>query len=203
MIVIEIDQLSTQWFAERAGIPTASNFDKIVTSKGEPSKQAQKYMHQLAGESITGTKEETYSNFAMQRGIEMEPEARQLYEFVTGNKVDQVGFCYPDEQKRYGCSPDGLVGDDGLIEIKCTLLSTSVEYLIADKLPTTYVQQVQGELLITGREWCDFMSYFPGLPPLIVRVARDEKFIKKMAEELDRFCYDLAALIKSLKEKIL
>jgi putative phage-type endonuclease len=199
MILVDIDQLSDDWFEARGAIPTASGFDRIVTSRGEPSKQQKAYLYQLAGESILGRKEEGYTNYAMQRGIELEPEARGYYELVKGVEVQQVGLCYPDKKMKYACSPDGLVGDDGMIEIKCPVIHTHVEYLLNNKIPTAYIQQVQGSLLITGRDWCDFMSYYPGLRALIVRVERDEKFIKKLSNELDSFCDRLSILIEKLR----
>jgi len=94
MIEVDIEQLSSDWFKLRGAIPTASNFEKIVTSKGEPSKQQQAYLYQLAGESLIGRKEESYTNYAMQRGIDLEPEAKSFYEFLTGNTLRQVGLCY-------------------------------------------------------------------------------------------------------------
>ena len=201
MIVENIEQGSEEWFKARAGIPTASNFDKIVTSQGLPSKQALKYMYKLAGERIIGKKEATHQTEAMTRGIEMEEEARNFYELVTGNKVEQVGFCYPDEDKKFGCSPDGLVGKNGLIEIKCPLLHTMVEYLLENKLPTTYIQQVQGQLLVTGRKWCDFVAYYPDMKPLIIRVNRDEVFISKLQKELKVFNSKLEMVVANLKDE--
>ena len=200
MYTLDVEQLSEEWFAARCGIPTGSNFDKIVTSRGAPSTQSKQYMYKLAGETIIGIKEETYQNAAMQRGIEIEPEARGLYELMNDVEVDLVGLCYPDEHRDFSCSPDGLVGEEGGLEIKCPLIHTHVEYLLNGKLPTKYVQQVQGSMLISGRKWWDFMSYYPGLKPLVVRVERDEKFIAKLKSELDKFCNELKAVVQKLKE---
>lgn len=199
MITLNFLQGSPEWLAEKAGKPSASNFDKIVTTKGEPSKSAQKYLYQLAGERVAGLKEETYQNGAMQRGIELEAEARQFYEMVKDCKVDQIGLCYPNEKKLYSCSPDGLIGKDGLIEIKCPLIPAHVSYLIDGVLPTEYFQQVQGQLFITGRKWLDFVSYFPGLKPLIVRVTPDKEFIKKLEAELVTFCNQLEEIVKKIQ----
>jgi len=201
MIIVEMEQRSPEWLAARCGIPTASNFDKIITTKGEPSKQAQKYLYQLAGERVTGFQEETYQNGAMQRGIEMEAEAIEFYELVKDVKVQRVGICYPNEDKKFSCSPDGLVGDKGLIEIKCPMLATHVGYLLADDMPSDYFQQVQGQLLVTGREWCDFLSYSPGLKPLLIRVMRDEPFLKKLEAELAAFCQQLETIVKKIKQE--
>lgn len=198
MQIINCKQQSEEWKKFRLGIPTASCFDRILTTKGEPSKQRTKYLWQLAGEFITGIPEETYQNFAMLRGIEMEQEARNFYELVNNVSVQQVGFCVGEPDIEYGCSPDGLVGDDGMIEIKCPSLAVHVGYLLDGTLPVDYFQQVQGELLVTGRKWNDFISYYPGLKPLIVRVARDEKFIQALKIEVEKFCKQLKETIKKI-----
>jgi hypothetical protein len=199
MIIIDCEQMSEQWFAEKAGKPGASSFDKIITTKGEPSKMAKRYLYQLAGESITGLKTESYQNAAMLRGIELEPQARSLFEMIHDVEVKQVGLCYPDEQKKYLCSPDGLLDNAGL-EIKCPEIHTHVSYLIEGKLPTDYFQQVQGGMAVTGLPFWYFMSYYPGLPPFIIKVERDDAFISKLKAELDKFCYELAATVRKLKE---
>lgn len=199
--VTDFEQGSPEWFAARAGVPSASCFDKIVTSKGERSKQRRDYLFQLAGESILGEKAETHTTAAMERGVEMEAEARSFYEFTHDADVDEVALCYSDERKLWSCSPDGLVGEDGGLEIKCPKLHTHVGYLVSGKLPTKYFQQVQGNLFVTGREWWDFLSYFRGLPPLIVRVTPDEAFHAKLSDELERFAEDLAATIEKIKAR--
>ena len=196
MIIIDCIQGSEEWFKARAGIPTASNFDKIITMKGEPSKQRTKYMYQLAGESILGTKEETYQNAAMQRGIELEDEARLLYEISQGVKVEEVGFCLADG---YGASPDGMVEDDGLVEIKCPSLAVHVEYVVKNELPSTYYQQVMGQLLVTGRKWCDFVSYYPGMKPFIKNVKVDKEFIGKLESELVKFNNELKEIVRKIR----
>lgn len=200
MIIIDgIDQLSPAWFKMKAGIPGASSFDKIVTSKGEPSKQSQKYLCQLAGEAIVGDKMEAYTNTTMQRGIELEGEARALFELINNVEVKQVGLCFADEQRKYLCSPDGLLPNSGL-EIKCPLVHTHVEYLLKRKLPIEYIQQVQGSMLVTGFSSWWFVSYYPGIKPLIIKIKRDEKFIEKLKIALDCFCIDLVMIVKKLKE---
>lgn len=198
MRVIDCVQRSDEWFQARAGIPTASNFDKIVTSKGEPSKQRDKYLYQLAGEFVTGASSEKYQNANMVRGNELEAEARECYSFYREVEVLEVGFC-KHEEFEFGASPDGLVGDKGLVQIKCPIISTHVGYLLDNKLPTDYVQQVQGELLVTGRDWSDFISYYPSMKPLIIRVERDEVFLKKLETELRIFCEELKNVIERIK----
>ena len=198
MKIIQCEQQTPEWFQARCGVPSTSNFDKIVTTKGEPSKQAEKYMFRLAGERITGSQEETYQNQAMQRGCELEAEARSFYELMTGETVEQVGFCLTDDS-RAGCSPDGIVGEDGLIEIKCPMMATHVGYLLDNKLPTDYFQQTQGQLFVTGRKWLDFISYYPAMKPLVIRVERDEEFIKKLEVELKVFCEKLEETVNKIK----
>ena len=198
-LCIDIPQGGPEWHQERLGRPSASRFGEIITTKGEPSKQAEKYLYALAGERIVGVAPESYQNAAMVRGLELEPEARRAYEFLYDVDVKQVGTCYPDEQKRYGASPDGLVGEDGLLEIKCPTLPVAVEYLMGNKLPTKYICQVQGQLLVTGRSWCDFMSYYPGLTPLVVRVERDDKLIAALKAALEEFCDRLDAITEKLR----
>ena len=200
MIVESCIQGEDRWFKLRTGIPTASNFDKIVTIKGEPSKQRAKYMFQLAGEKLINNKEESYSNHHMQRGVELESEARQLYELVKDVEVKEVGICFLDDMMDVGASPDGLVGKNGGLEIKCPSLPVATEYLLTpSKLVSTYFQQIQGQMYVTGREWCDIMSYYPSMPINIVRVERDNVFIDKLSKELLKFNNELNELVEKLK----
>lgn len=197
MKILDIQQQTPEWYQARAGVPSASNFDKVVTTKGELSKQVEKYAFQLAGEAILGTKEETYQNDAMKRGVMLEPEARLCYEVMTGNSVQQVGLCIADGG--YACSPDGLVGDDGLLEIKCPSLAVHVSYLIDNALPSDYFQQVQGQMLVTGRKWCDFCSYYPGLKTLIIRVNRDDVFCNKLHDALVGLVKNVSEIVSKIK----
>jgi predicted phage-related endonuclease len=129
----------------------------------------------------------------------MEVEARLLYEVLKEVEVEQVGFVVGDPDFEYGCSPDGFVGEDGLIEIKCPTIAVHVEYLIKNELPSKYFHQVQGQLLVTGRKWCDFVSYYPVMKPLIIRVERDEAFISSLKIELELFCRELQETIQKLR----
>lgn len=199
MISVDMEQRSDEWIAARVGIPTASSFDKIITTKGEPSKQAQKYLHQLAGERVLHATEESFHSQMMDRGAERELEAIKFYELTNDVEIHRVGICYLDEERNVACSPDGLVGDKGMVEIKCPMIATHVGYLLADDLPSEYFQQVQGQLYITGREWCDFLSYYPGLKPFLIRVMRDEVFIKKLEVALGEFVKQLIALETKLR----
>lgn len=201
MRIIDCIQGSPEWFAARCGIPTASNFDKIVDMSGNPSKQRKKYLYQLVGERITGKPEETFQSFAMLRGKEVEAEARNFYELTNAQKIATVGICLSDGDALYGASPDGMVGKDGAIEIKCPMLSTHVSYLLEGKLPSDYFQQVQGQLFVTGRRWCDFISYYPGMNPLIVRVLPDKGFQEKLKAELESFCTELEEVVHKLAKE--
>lgn len=181
MRTINCEQGTEEWFAARLGVPSASMFSKIVTTKGVWSTQADSYINQLVAEQLTGEREEVYQSHHMIRGTELEPEARDLYCLMKDVEVQEVGFCLHDTLKA-GCSPDGLVGDKGGLEIKAPASATHVEYLRGGVLPSRYKQQVMGCLWITGREWWDFVSYHPSMKPLIVRVERDEDYISDLAE---------------------
>lgn len=196
MMILNMEQKSPEWYKARCGMPTASDFDKLITSTGKQSTQRTKYMYQLAGERLGGIVEEGYLSLAMKQGNEKEFEARKLYELAQ-EPVEEVGFCISD-CGRFGCSPDGLVGEEGLVEIKCPIMSTHVGYLLENKIPTDYFQQTQGQLLVTDRKWVDFISYYPGLKPLIVRAHRNDVFIIALRNELKTFTKELDELVKKL-----
>tara|TARA_R110000803_G_C11989495_1_gene321958 strand:- start:7573 stop:8250 length:678 start_codon:yes stop_codon:yes gene_type:complete len=207
MIVIECDQGTEEWFLARQGIPTASNFGKIITpSTGAASKSQLGYIAELIADTAMGGAPEGvegYTSRAMQHGIETEPAARAAYSLIEGGEVKQVGFCVHDSGL-FGGSPDGLVGDDGGLELKCPNGSTHVEYLMAGVLPIKYKCQVHGSLLVTGRKWWDFMSFSYGLPPFIIRVFPDD-FTASLHRELLKFCgnykkWQETDLFKSLYE---
>jgi len=170
MIYIECVQGSREWLEARLGIPTASEFDRILTPKTlKPSAQAEKYLHQKVAEWATGQVVEVETRiYSMDRGIELEQEAVEFYELTTGYATTPAGFCLLDDRSA-GASPDRFAGEEGLLEIKCPLASTHVGYLLAGTLPADYVLQTQGQLYVTGRRWVDFLSYMPGLPPLLIR----------------------------------
>ena len=200
MIRVDLEQGSPGWLSARAGIPSASNFDKVVTTRGEPSKQAKNYLYELAGERIAGPKPDAYQSVAMLRGLDLEVEARAYFELVMCGEVQQTGICYADD-KLFSCSPDGLLEDCGL-EIKCPLIHTHVGYLLAGTLPTDYFQQVQGSMLVTGFSHWYFMSYYPGLPPLILDVQRDWEFTAKLKVALDEFCQELDTVTDKLRRLV-
>jgi len=199
MIIETFEQYSDEWWASRVGIPTSSCFGKIIAPKTmKPSKQAEKYLYTLAGERITGIKADTYQSAAMERGLLVEEEARAMLELVMDVEISQVGLIYPDEEKKYSCSPDGITPTEGL-EIKCPDISTHVEYLLDGIIPTKYIPQVQGSMFITGFFHWVFCSYYPGLPPLIIKVKRDDEFCAALKVELDDFCERLDEVESKLR----
>jgi hypothetical protein len=185
MRVSNFEQGSQEWLQSRLGKPTASNFGKLITPIGKPSSSADGYINELIAQRITGEIPEFYKSEAMERGNELEPHAKATYELTRDVEVVEVGLCLHDEFE-CGASPDGLVGDDGGLEIKCPLPHNHVAYLRAGDVPSKYIPQIQGCMWITGREWWDFMSYHPSMEDLIVRVYRDEAYIKKLADMVIR-----------------
>ena len=187
MRIVGYEQGTEAWLESRLGCPSGSGFDKLVTSTGKPSTSAEGYINQLIAELLTGKTTDMKVTEWMQRGTELEPQARNFYELASGNQVQEIGFCKHDSME-CGVSPDGLVGDDGALEIKCPSPSVHVSYLRGNKLPTKYVQQCQGVLWICEREWLDFVSYNESMPALIVRVHRDQDFIKALETEVTKAC---------------
>ena len=199
MKIINCIQGSQEWNIARIGLPTASVFNMIITTEGKPSKQREKYMYALAGEKVSGIKaDDNFQSSAMQKGLEKEAEARDLYKMLYDVEVQKVGFCLSDNGS-YGCSPDGLVDKDGGLEIKCPEIHTHVGYMIKGNLLEDYFQQAQGSLFVTGRKWWDIMSYFAGLKPVIIRVTPDKIFHKALEVELEIFTKELDELVKKIK----
>lgn len=197
LILLDAIQGSEAWHQARLGIPTASQFNRIVTPTGKPSGQAQGYQAELIAECLTGRTKDSFSSADMERGIELEPQARARYSLVTGNDVIEVGGVFLDEPKTVMASPDGLIPDlkRGL-EIKCPRLETHIRYCLLNETPSDYVLQVQGNLWVSGYETWDFVSFCPEYTPqpiLIVTVQRDEKLIKIMDQSIRAFSKTLEA----------
>ena len=190
----DIEQGTPEWFAARAGIPTASRFSTVM-AKGEGKTRAE-YMRKLAGEIITGELAEGFATPHMERGKLMEDEARETYAFINSVEPYQVGFIRSGDK---GASPDSLIGTVGGLEIKTALPHIQIDRLERDRLPPEHKAQVQGNLWISEREWWDFVSYWPRLPMLITRVYRDEPYIKTMSDEIDRFNDEKAALVERIR----
>lgn len=201
MIIHDVAQNTPEWHFLRAGIPTASAFDKIITKSGKPSAQAEKYMFRLLAERIKGEPLEERFTWAMERGSALEKKAVQYYEFQTDYKTVPVGFV-TDDKERWGASPDRFVGEHGNLEIKCPEIDAHMMYLMKEgSAYEEYKIQAQGQLWISEREWVDFLSYHPDLPWSLVRVPRDEAFIKLLAKAVNDFADCLEVLAGAAHEK--
>jgi len=201
MILHNIEQQSEAWHEIRCGRVTGTRFKLLVA--GESTATYKDLVTNIACEIITGRAEESYSNAIMEHGIQTEPIAREEYKTIFDIDVDTIGFITPDEDNKYhdwiGISPDGLLPTDqpyyGILEIKCPLMKTHLGYIEANKLPAEYRYQVQGQLFVTGLEYCDFMSYVEGMKPFIIRVYPDIELFKEFERRLD-------ILIEQVKEKL-
>jgi hypothetical protein len=196
-ILHEVAQYSEEYDRLKIGIPTSSNFHKIITPQGKPSKQWRQYACILIAERILQQRIEFYNSPAMERGLIVEAEAADWYEFDQDVTTRRVGFITNDEHTM-GCSPDRLVGNDGLLEIKAPLPHTQVEYWISGELSQRFRPQLQGQLYISQRSWVDIVCWHDVLPKLVMRVEPDEKFIKILDRELQIFNF----FIESVMEKI-
>lgn len=191
-----MEQRSSEWFAARTGKVTASRVADIVakTKSGYSTSRAN-YMAELLCERLTGTVGETFKTFAMEWGITTEPLALAAYEAAKGVLVETVGFIPHSVIPMSGASPDGMVGDDGLLEIKCPNTSTHLETLLSGNIPTKYVAQMQWQMACTGRQWCDFVSFDPRVPVtmqmFLDRLPRDEDYIKDLETEVTKFLAEL------------
>ena len=198
-----MDQRSEEWFAIRIGKVTASRVsDVLAKTKSGYSASRDNYMAQLVCERLTGQKAEGFTNASMQWGTETEPLARAAYEALKDVLVDEVGFVPHPTIQMAGASPDGLVEQDGLIEIKCPNTATHIDTLLSDSVPTKYFTQMQFQLACTGRKWCDFVSFDNRLPEelqlFVKRVPRDETYIKLMEAEIVQFIAELDDKINKL-----
>ncbi len=199
-------QGESEWFKLRNGRPTASRFDMILTpTQGKASAQQDKLINQLIGERLSLIPPEgieNYTNRSMRWGQACEEEARRYYSFTRELEVYNGGFCLTDDG-RFGASPDALIGTEletlGCLELKCPQAETQVAYLREAKLPTDYRWQVHGHLVVTGLPWCDFLSYSPGLAPLLIRVERGPD-TERLAAALDEWYDRFAAALKQIEE---
>lgn len=196
-------QGSAEWHQDRLGKATASKIADIIakTKTGYGAGRAN-YAAQLIAERLTGTPTEGFTNAAMQHGVQYEAEARELYEFTTGRFVDQIGFVDHPTIAMSGASPDGLVGEDGLLEVKCPQTATHLETLVGQKIPGKYETQMLWQMAATGRAWCDFASYDPRMPPhmrlFVKRLDRDNVRIAEMEAEVSAFLAEVASRIEQL-----
>ena len=198
---VDVEQGTEEWFRARSGIPTASRFSDVMAQGA--GKLRRNYLYTLAAERAFGVRSSiSISNKHMEFGTACEPKAREMYEFLRDVEVTQTGlFILRDGDCVAGASPDGMVGDDGLIEIKTKLPHLLMEIHDRDEIPPEYIAQVQGQLWVTDRKWTDFVAYYPEAPVFIKRVERDEDYIAKMRAEVTRFCLDIDAMCKRFEEK--
>ncbi|MFH1525607.1 MAG: lambda exonuclease family protein [Bacteroidota bacterium] len=197
MKVHNFEQGTPEWQQVRCGKFTASNFAKLFMAAS--TKGYQDYINNVVFERLTGKQAEAYTNEWMLRGSELEAEARISYESRTFNIVEQVGFVEYSEW--IGASPDGLIDADGLIEIKCPKHTTVIEYLLSDKIPKDYYWQMQGQMMVTDRKWCDYFIYHPDLEPIIKRVKREPKDIVLLIAELDKAIIETQNRIRTIGAK--
>lgn len=198
-----IEQGSPEWFAQRCGKVTASRIaDVIAKTKTGYSASRQNYMSELAIERLTGVKAEGYTSDAMKWGVEHEADARSMYEFMSGNTAEQCGFI-DHETLTSGSSPDGLIGDDGLIEIKCPNSATHIEYLLSGEVPNKYKPQMTWQMICTKRVWCDFVSFDPRMPGNLQyfckRYEIDTGYANEIFSEVKSFLTDLDVLVEKLR----
>lgn len=197
--IIDCEQNSDAWYAARAGVVTASEFNSVMMKGrgGAPSETRRKLMACKAAEIVTGKPVQMWAgNGHTERGHEMEDQIRDLYEATSEHAVTQIGFM---RRGRIGCSPDAAVGDEGLFEAKSCLPHIQIDRLIARELPSEHKAQVHGQLLVSGRRWVDYRSYSPGLPELRVRVYRDAAYLSTLNQELQQFIRELDALVAQIK----
>lgn len=194
MKTFDMPQYSKSWWEVRRGVPTCSNFGRIITPKtGKLAAAHEEYICELLGD-VANPGDLAPAGFvspAMLQGSLLEPEARHFYCMERGVDVHEIGFCL-DDRGRFGGSPDGLIGADGCLELKCPQFKTQIRYLLDGGLPDEYRAQVHGHLIVTGRKYCDFLSYCVGLEPLLVRVESDD-FTVKLMECLGQFWNNYAA----------
>jgi hypothetical protein len=198
------DQGTEEWFRARAGIPTASEFGAIVATGrgGAESKTRRSYLLKLAGEILTGELTEAFRTTDTDRGHRLENEVRDLYAFVTDHEVSRAGFIVNEGK---GCSPDGLIASDGMLEIKTKLPHLLIEVLLKDEFPPDHKAQCQGALWVAEREWIDIAVYWPRLPLFIRRAHRDEAYITQLASAVEAFnaeLYETVLKVRSYPTKL-
>lgn len=201
-----MDQHSEEWWSARAGRVTASRIaDVMAKTKTGWGAGRKNYMAELITERLTGQCAPGFSNAAMQWGTEVEPQARDAYRFITLGSVEETGFHVHPDIDQSGASPDGLVGDDGLVEIKCPNTATHLETLESEKIADKYLLQMQWQMACTGRAWCDFMSFDPRLPDemqaWIKRVPRDDERISEIESAVRDFLAELEDRVATLRKK--
>jgi len=201
-----IEQGSPEWLAIRLGKVTASRItDVLAKGKSGEATTREDYRTELVVQRLTNEPGESFTNAAMEWGVLQEPMARIAYEAQANVFVEQVAFVDHPTIEWFGCSPDGLVGETGLVEIKCPASKNHLKYLLGGKPPAKYVPQMQCQMAVTGRKWCDFVSYDPRLPEdlqlFVARLERDVSYIMAMEEEVDKFLKEVSGMYSKLKER--
>lgn len=198
MNILTCEQGSEEWFRARMGMPTASEFSTVMASGkgGGESKTRRTYMLKLAGEILTGEPMENYTNGHMERGKVMEDEARDFYSFMKDAEPRRVGFIVNGPK---GCSPDSLIGDDGMLEIKTALPHILIEKLLRDDFPPEHKAQCQGALWVAERDWIDIAVYWPKLPLFVKRAYREETYIKTISDAVDTFNVELQETVERIR----
>jgi hypothetical protein len=198
MQIFDCDQNSPEWYACRLGIPTASMFATVLAKgkDGGVSLTRKTYLYKLAGEIITGDPMDNFSNDHMQRGKDMEDEARNLYAFMTDAIPQRIGFVRNGQK---GCSPDSFIGTAGALEVKTKLAHMTIECLLRDEFPPEHKAQCQGALWVCEREWIDIAVYWPKLPLFTKRAYRDEAYISRLSDAVDQFNEELASMVERVK----
>ena len=204
---MEIEQRTEEWFAARLGKVTASRVaDLVGKTKTGYSATRDNYMAQLVVERLTQTKAESYTNAAMQWGTDQEPFARAAYEAAQGVMVEEVGFVPHPTIEMAGASPDGLVGDDGLVEIKCPNTAAMIEALLTKKVPSKYFTQMQFQMACTGTKFCDYAVFDPRMPAkaqlFVTRVERDDAYIAEIEAEIVKFLAEVESQVQQLNQII-
>lgn len=202
-----VEQRTEAWFAARLGCVTASRVGDVMakTASGAAGASRKNYLAELVAERLTGKSAERFQSAAMAHGTECEPQARLAYEFMADVDVQEVGFIPHPSIPNFGASPDGLVGSDGLVEIKCPATATHIDTLMGARIKREYILQMQVQMACTGRGWCDFVSFDPRLPAEmqlhVQRVARDDALIMEINQAVSGFLIELGRMVSTLGAK--
>lgn len=199
----QLEQGSPEWKLARLGHVSASGIADVMSKiKTGESATRRKYKIRLVAERLTGKPQDSFTNAAMEWGVETEPQARMAYEVSRGTFVEKTGFWIHPRIKYVGASPDGLVGEEGLIEIKCPNTTTHLEYIWNNEVPNEYLKQMQMQMWITGRQWCDFVSFDPRLPEknqlFVIRCHRDDPLISQIENEVLGFLKEIELILERL-----
>lgn len=208
-MIVDVEQGSAEWIQLRCGLVTASRVADVMAKLKTKDKEAAvraNYRAEIVCETLTGRAADHFVSFDMEWGTANEPLARAAYEIHFGADVDTVGFATHPSIKRFGASPDGLVGADGMVEFKCPATHTHIGYLLENKVPEDYVPQMLAEMACTGRQWCDFVSFDPRLPKRLqmfaIRFMRDEERIAEMEKAVELFLEEVDLTIERLEQAI-